>query len=381
MKTALVIGGTNGLGLAMAIKLSYKYDKVYILGRHKPDINLPHNIIYEKFDLFKDDVKALNKFLSINFLLITAGIGRLGDFDTFDSCEVSKIMTVNSTSIIQILSIFSKKLISEDEFYCAVISSIAGIVSSPLYAVYSASKAALCKYIEAVNIELLMKKSKNVITNVAPGFIPYTSFNSEKTNLEKLDTITDKIICAIMHRTQLYIPDYTKTYDKVIHNYYSDPSSFGIESYLYKQKCGRINDKSLIKIGYLSGTFDLFHVGHLNLLQRAKEYCDYLIVGVHKDASHKGKETFISFEERKRIVKSIAVVDEVVESLPEDDAQWDLLHYDYLFVGSDYKGTERFKRYEDNLKPKGVKIIYFPYTQGTSSTKLRAALSNLNNGK
>lgn len=381
MKTALVIGGTNGIGLAMAIKLSYKYEKVHILGRHKPDVNLPQNIIFEKFDLFKENVEILNKYIDVNMLLITAGIGRLAAFDTFNICEVSKIMTINSTAVIQILSMFSKKLINEEEFYCGVISSISGIVCSPLYSIYSASKAALCKYIEAVNVELNMKGSKNVITNIAPGFIPFTSFNFGKTDLEKLDYITKEFLEAIKNKSQLYIPDYAKTYRKVIRNYYSNPKSFGIESYLYKQKSNRINNKTLIKIGYLSGTFDLFHIGHLNLLQRAKEYCDYLIVGVHKDASHKGKETFISFEERKRIVKSIDVVDEAVEALPEDDAQWDLLHYDYLFVGSDYKGTERFKRYEDNLKTKGVQIIYFPYTQGTSSTKLRAALSNLNNDK
>lgn len=131
----------------------------------------------------------------------------------------------------------------------------------------------------------------------------------------------------------------------------------------------------MYKVGYLSGTFDLFHIGHLNLIRRAKEYCDYLIVGVHKDASHKGKETFINFEERKAIVGAIKYVDEVIESEREDSDVWAHHKYDMLFVGSDYKGTERFNRYEEYFADKGVEIVYFPYTQGTSSTKLREALS------
>ena len=91
-------------------------------------------------------------------------------------------------------------------------------------------------------------------------------------------------------------------------------------------------------IGYLSGTFDLFHIGHLNLIRRAKQHCDYLIVGVHPNAAHKGKTTFIPFEERMEIVGACRYVDKVVESCPEDSEAWERWHYDRLFVGSDYKG-------------------------------------------
>ena len=129
-------------------------------------------------------------------------------------------------------------------------------------------------------------------------------------------------------------------------------------------------------VGYLSGTFDLFHIGHLNILKRAKENCDYLVVGIHRDGSHKGKKTFIPFEERMEIVKSIKYVDEVIESEREDCDVYlkGRVKYDRLFVGSDYKGTERFNRYEKLFEGTGVKIVYFPYTQGTSSTQLRDAL-------
>ena len=99
--------------------------------------------------------------------------------------------------------------------------------------------------------------------------------------------------------------------------------------------------------------------------------CDYLIVGVHKSGSWKGKQTFIPFEERLEIVKNIRYVDMAVESFTEDADAWEMYHYDKLFVGSDYKGTERFERYERYFADKGVEIIYFPYTQGTSSTQIR----------
>ena len=116
---------------------------------------------------------------------------------------------------------------------------------------------------------------------------------------------------------------------------------------------GRLNADNLkMKVGYLSGTFDLFHMGHLNLLKRAKEQCDYLIVGVHPNAAHKGKKTYISFEERLEIVQSIKYVDKAIESLPEDNEVWNMYHYDKLFVGSDYKGTDRFKAYEKYFEDK-----------------------------
>ena len=136
----------------------------------------------------------------------------------------------------------------------------------------------------------------------------------------------------------------------------------------------KVVENKTIKIGYLSGTFDLFHVGHLNLLERAKKYCDYLVVGVNKDATHKGKITFIPLEERMRIVGAIGIVDKVIESYAEDSEAWNEIRYDYLFVGSDYKGSERFNRYEEYFADKNVEIIYFPYTQGTSSSKLREVL-------
>ena len=128
-------------------------------------------------------------------------------------------------------------------------------------------------------------------------------------------------------------------------------------------------------IGYTTGVYDLFHIGHLNLLKNAKSECDYLIVSVHKSGAWKGKETFISYEQRKAIVGAIKYVDEVADDFSEDSDAWEFYHYDKLFVGSDYKGSDRFKRYEKLLEGK-AKIVYFPYTSSVSSTQLRERIKN-----
>lgn len=134
-------------------------------------------------------------------------------------------------------------------------------------------------------------------------------------------------------------------------------------------------------VGYTTGVFDLFHVGHLNILRRAKEQCDYLIVGVTVDelVAYKGKRAFIPFEERIAIVEAIKYVDKVVPQTSMDKmAAWEELHFDKMFVGDDWKGTETWNRWEKEFEPKGVEIVYFPYTAKTSSTELRNALKAIN---
>ena len=124
--------------------------------------------------------------------------------------------------------------------------------------------------------------------------------------------------------------------------------------------------------GYLSGTFDLFHIGHLNLIRRASTMCDRLIVGVHDSSEFKGRtSTFIPFEERLEIIRACRYVDEAVTASAEDSTDWERFRFDRLFVGSDYKGSERFRRYEEFFRDKNVEIIYLPYTETTSSTKIR----------
>lgn len=131
-------------------------------------------------------------------------------------------------------------------------------------------------------------------------------------------------------------------------------------------------------IGYTAGVFDLFHIGHLNLLMNAKGLCDKLIVGVTTDelVKYKHKVAVIPFEDRIEIVRNIKCVDAVVAQEDMDKlAMCKKLKVNILFVGDDWYLTDKWKIYEEEFKKEGIKIIYFPYTKGVSSTKIGAALS------
>jgi len=130
-------------------------------------------------------------------------------------------------------------------------------------------------------------------------------------------------------------------------------------------------------IGYTSGVYDLFHVGHLNMLRNAKSLCDKLIVGVTTDelVAYKNKKAVIPFHERIEIVRNIKCVDAVV---PQEDMnkmkQWGKLKFDVIFVGDDWYNTNKWKEFEAEFKEVGVQIVFFPYTKGISSTKLNEIL-------
>ena len=133
-------------------------------------------------------------------------------------------------------------------------------------------------------------------------------------------------------------------------------------------------------IGYTTGVFDLFHIGHLIMLKNAKSLCDRLIVGVTTDdlVSYKGKKAIIPFEERLEIVRSIKYVD---AAIPQDNMDkkeaWNKLKFDIMFVGDDWYNTPQWKEFEKQFNEVGVKIIYFPYTKNTSSTLINQTLKKL----
>lgn len=133
-------------------------------------------------------------------------------------------------------------------------------------------------------------------------------------------------------------------------------------------------------IGYTTGVFDMFHIGHLNIIKRAKDQCDYLIVGVSTDelVQHdKNKSPIIPYADRCAIVESIKYVDKVVPQPDKDKfAAWKRYHFNKMFVGSDWKGTEAWNRFEAQFSPVGVEIIYLDHTDGISSTILRDKLNN-----
>lgn len=132
------------------------------------------------------------------------------------------------------------------------------------------------------------------------------------------------------------------------------------------------------KIGFTQGVFDMFHIGHLNLLKNARKHCDYLIVGVNSDElveKYKNKTTIFPFEERIAIVDSIRYVDETIKVDTLDKVvTWNLKRYNFLFIGDDWKGSQRWIQTEKEMAMYGVKVTYLPYTQTTSSTIIREKL-------
>jgi glycerol-3-phosphate cytidylyltransferase len=137
-------------------------------------------------------------------------------------------------------------------------------------------------------------------------------------------------------------------------------------------------------IGYTTGVYDLFHVGHLNLLRNAKNFCDKLIVGVTTDdlVKYKNKKAVIPYEERSEIVRSIKHVDVVVPQENMDKfSHWEKYKFDIIFVGDDWQNTKKWKDIEKKFNKVGVKVVYFPYTKGTSSTLINSILLDHRNKK
>ena len=134
------------------------------------------------------------------------------------------------------------------------------------------------------------------------------------------------------------------------------------------------------KLGYTQGTFDLFHIGHLNLLHQAKELCESLIVGVNTDqlvSDYKHKVPVVNERDRAAIITELRCVDKVVmcDTLKKTDA-WQRLHFDAIFIGSDWKGNARWAQTEKDLAPLGADVVYLKHTEGISSTLLRDKENN-----
>lgn len=131
-------------------------------------------------------------------------------------------------------------------------------------------------------------------------------------------------------------------------------------------------------IGYTTGVYDMFHIGHLNILRRAKEQCDFLIVGVSTDElveKEKHKSPIIPFADRMAIVEAIRYVDKVVPQIDKNKfAAWEKLHFNTMFVGSDWQGSPQWQAFEEQFEPYGVNIVYLPHTDGISSSILRKNL-------
>lgn len=139
------------------------------------------------------------------------------------------------------------------------------------------------------------------------------------------------------------------------------------------------------KVGYTTGVYDMFHIGHLNILKRAKEQCETLIVGVSTDElvkDYKGKTPIIPYEERFAIVEAIKYVDRVVPQTSMDKMKaWEELHFEVMFHGTDWKGSDMYNKLIDQFREVGVEVVFLPHTAGVSSTLLSEVLHKLQEDK
>ena len=172
--------------------------------------------------------------------MITAGFGNLALFKDIPEEMIDNYFIVNTISVLRIIKHFYPKLTSKENFYCGVMVSIAGFMSSPFFSLYGATKAALKIFIESVNVELLKSGSPNCILNVSPGSIKGTSFNHGKTDISVTANLAKDIINNLIQKNDLFIPDYDSVYKAVLARYHDDFRAEGAHSYEYKLQCGRI---------------------------------------------------------------------------------------------------------------------------------------------
>lgn len=243
MRKALIVGGANGIGLSIATIFANRenYEKIYIVDKVLIDEEF-NNKKFEsiQFDLTSEDYSIFDRFKDVDTLMITAGFGKLSLFRDVSEQYITSSFAVNSVAPIRIIHHFIDKLTNEENFLCGVMVSIAGFMTSPFFAVYGATKAALKIFIESVNVELKKNGSNNCILNVSPGSIKGTSFNNGKTDLAMTETLASEIIAHLEAKNDLFIPQYEEIFKNVLARYQEDFRKEGIHSYDYKLNSHRL---------------------------------------------------------------------------------------------------------------------------------------------
>lgn len=244
MKCALIVGGANGIGLSIANQLAAREScqKIYIVDKVKPSacfINKKFECF--EFDLTEADFSFFDRFTDIDTLMITAGFGHLAHFRDLDESYIINSFNVNTTAAIRIIHRFYNRIYSSADFYCGVMGSIAGFMSSPLFSVYGASKAALRIFIESVNVELAKSGTSNRILNVSPGSIKGTAFYNGPNDLSLTSALAEEILLKLKNKEDLFIPLYDEVFKDVLERYHSDFRAEGMHSYEYKMSSGRMS--------------------------------------------------------------------------------------------------------------------------------------------
>lgn len=242
IKTILVVGGANGIGLSIAQEMAKRRttNKVYVVDKAPFLVRYFHPKIEAfQFDLTADDYDFFDRFTDINALMITAGFGKLALFKDVTEQHIIDSFNVNTISIMRLIKRFYGKLEAQTDFYCGVMDSIAGWMSSPFFSVYGATKAALKIFIESVNVELMKGDSPNVILNISPGAIKGTSFYAGENDLSVLHGLTCEILQHLEDKDDVFIPKYEEVYKEVLSRYHDDFRKEGIHSYEYKMNSMR----------------------------------------------------------------------------------------------------------------------------------------------
>lgn len=243
IKRILVVGGSNGIGLSIAHELAKREEpeRIYIVDKAPLQEEYAHPKIEAfQFDLTCEDYSFFDRFTDINALMITAGYGKLALFKDIPESHIESSFKVNTIPVLRLIKRFYEKLEDKDDFYCGVMVSIAGFMSSPFFAVYGATKAALKIFIESVNVELKKRGSFNQILNVSPGSLKGTSFTAGKTDLSVTASMANEIIAHLESKDDLFIPQYDEVFKNVLERYHADFRAEGEHSYDYKLNSGRV---------------------------------------------------------------------------------------------------------------------------------------------
>lgn len=243
IKRILIVGGANGIGLSIATEMAAREttEKVYIVDKAPLNVQYANSKIEcFQFDLTTANYEFFDRFTDINALMITAGFGKLALFKDIPEQHIIDSFNVNTIPVLRLIKRFYTKMEAEDDFYCGVMDSISGWMSSPFFAVYGATKAALKIFIESVNVELQKGGSSNVILNVSPGTIKGTSFYAGKNDLPALQELTCEIIQHLENKDDVFIPKYEEVFKEVLARYHADFRKEGKHSYDYKQNSKRL---------------------------------------------------------------------------------------------------------------------------------------------
>ena len=227
-KKAVVVGGSNGIGLAISKELIERGYYLEICDRSGPDEgvldqNSYHHNYCDLLDFDEELFYSLAADESVDLLMVTAGIGRVADFQYHHTAEIEKMLTVDTVSTLKIFRIFYDRIMKDKTFYTGVMGSISGWMSTPSAAVYAAAKAGVVRFVESVNIELEAYGYNNRILDVSPASFKGSKFYGGKNDLSMIGPLAEQILEHLFSRDTRFIPQYEETFKAVLERYAADP--------------------------------------------------------------------------------------------------------------------------------------------------------------